>query len=201
MFSTTINSGFSGHEQRNQNWSLALGKWTVGLESKPQSYFDDVYNFCLAVNARADAFRFKDHKDYKATGQAIGTGDGSNTDFQLVKTYTVAGRTYTRTISKPVTASVQKFDGTYCKNTVRIYDAGTLKTLTTDYTIDYTTGIVTFGTAPATGHAITADFEFHFPARFDMDECQAAVEPSDVAGGQALITWANVAIVETRDFA
>lgn len=200
-FSTTINIGFSGHEQRNRNWAFALSKWQIELSYKSLDYFQAVYNFWLAVGGRADAFRFKDAKDYSATGQSIGTGDGSNKIFQLVKTYTAGSRTYTRNIVKPVTSSVKKFDGTSCADTVKIYDNGTLKTAGTDYTLDYTTGIVTFTTAPAAGHAITADFEFHFPARFDMDDCQAVVEPSNVSGGKMLVSWPNVQIVETRSYA
>lgn len=197
-WSTTVNAGFSGYEQRNKNWSVPLAQYKIELTYKDQSYFDKVNSFFWNVGGQADAFRFKDHKDYSATGQAIGTGDGTTTVFQLVKLYTAGSRTFTRTIKKPIQATVQKFDGTYCANTVKIYDNGTLKTLTTDYTVDATTGLVTFATAPASGHAITADFEFHVPVRFNTDDMQAQVEPSDVPGGNAKITWANVALMEVR---
>jgi len=45
MFSTQINEGFSGYEQRNQNWSLPRGKWKIALDHKPLSYFQQVYDF------------------------------------------------------------------------------------------------------------------------------------------------------------
>ena len=63
-FFTTINEGFSGGEQRNRNWSITRGEWTIDLHAKPQSYFDAAHAFFLNVGGQADAFRFKDHKDY-----------------------------------------------------------------------------------------------------------------------------------------
>ena len=37
------------------------------------------------------------------------------------------------------------------------------------WSVDATTGIVTFGTAPAAGVLVTAGFEFDVPVRFDTD--------------------------------
>ena len=37
------------------------------------------------------------------------------------------------------------------------------------WTVDATTGVVTFNTAPATGVIIRAGFEFDVPVRFDTD--------------------------------
>jgi uncharacterized protein (TIGR02217 family) len=37
------------------------------------------------------------------------------------------------------------------------------------WSVDTTTGIVTFDTAPATGVAVTMGFEFDVPVRFDTD--------------------------------
>jgi uncharacterized protein (TIGR02217 family) len=39
----------------------------------------------------------------------------------------------------------------------------------TGWTINTTTGVVTFAAAPAIGVAITAGFEFDVPVRFDAD--------------------------------
>jgi uncharacterized protein (TIGR02217 family) len=201
VFSTTVNEGFSGGEQRNRNWSNTRGIWTIDLQNKPQSYFDALQAFFLVVGGQADAFRFKDHKDFIATGQVIGTGDGANTTFQLVKNYISGARTYVRTITKPITDNVLDFEGNFLSNTVRIYDNGSLKTLTTDYTVDFTTGLVFFGTAPVAGHQITADFQFHYPVRFTSDELKAQVEASFVnAGqdGQPLISWPNFELREVK---
>ena len=200
-FFTTVNEGFSGGEQRNRNWSATRGVWTIDLQFKPQEYFDDLQAFFLVVGGQADAFRFKDHKDFIAVGQLIGTGDGNATDFQLVKNYISGPRTYVRNIYKPITTDVLDFEGNYLTNTVKIYDNGSLKTLTSDYTQDYTTGIISFGSAPTSGHTITADFQFHYPVRFTSDELKAQIEPSWVNGGQngqPLISWTNFELREVK---
>lgn len=194
VFSTTVNKGFSGAEQRNQNWAKSLGKWDISLTSKPQSYFQNVYDFFLNVAGKATAFRFYDAKDCAASAQPIGVGDGANSLFQLQRTYAVGSSTYVRIIDKPITASVMKYDGTYCTNTVAVYLNG-VKQLT-GWTVDYTTGLVTFTSPPALGVLVTADFQFNYPARFDTDVCEASVEPSDIVDGNGLITWASVALVE-----
>jgi len=98
--------------------------------------------------------------------------------FQLVKTYTFGAYTYPRTIKKPVTGStVIYFDGAP-------QGAG--------WSIDTTTGLVTFGAAPGNGVVITADFEFDVPARFDTDQMQATIEDFN------LYAWGAIPIVEVR---
>ncbi len=197
-FSTTVNEGLSGGEQRNRNWSQTRGVWTIDLQFKTQAYFDAVQAFHLVVGGQADAFRLYDHKDHTATGQTIGTGDGVTVAFQLVKNYASGGRTYTRTITKPITDEVNDFQGNPLTDTVVVYDNGTPKTFITDYTVDQTTGLVTFGTAPAAGHTITADCQFHFPVRFMVDELKAQVEPSDVLGGNILISFPQFELREVK---
>lgn len=200
-FSTTVNEGFSGGEQRNRNWSQTRGIWTIDLQYKTQDFFDAVLAFFLVVGGQADAFRFKDHKDFVATGQLIGTGDGATAVFQLIKNYVSGPRTYVRTILKPITSAVIDFQGNALPNTVVIYDNGVPLTNDVDYTVDETTGLITFTIAPTLGHFITADFQFHYPARFTSDELKAQVEPSNVnggIGGNPLITWPNFELRETK---
>ena len=89
------------------------------------------------------------------TDQAIGTGDGATTTFQLVKTYGAAHAPWARTIAKPVAGSILvAVDGT---------------PLAEGWSCDDTTGVVTFAAAPADGAAITAGYEFDVPVRFDSD--------------------------------
>jgi uncharacterized protein (TIGR02217 family) len=196
VFSTTVNEGFSGSEQRNQNWSLSRGEWTIDLAYKPQAYFELVQSFFLCVSGQCDAFRFQDVKDYQAVGQVIGYGDGTTTVFQLINTYFSGGRSYIRTIQKPVTANVMKFDGTYCAETVVIYVGNILMTLGTDYTVDQTTGLVTFTVAPASGSPplpIIADFNFDYPVRFANDALVAQLED-----GGSLISWTQIKLREDK---
>ncbi len=85
----------------------------------------------------------------------IGTGDGVTASFQLVKTYADAGATVTRTIAKPVAG------------TVRVAVNG-VEQVPTRYTVDVTTGRVTFANAyiPLVGAIVQAGFEFDVPVRF-----------------------------------
>ncbi len=197
-FNTTVNAGFSGYEQRNRNWSQVRGKWNVNLISPPPSQFvgtqlqwlDIIHSFFLNVGGRADGFRFYDHKDNKATAQVIGVGNGASLGpYQLVKVYTTGSRSYTRLIQKPITVAVLDYQGNALTNTVVIYDNGVVVS-GANYTVDATTGLVTFlgGHAIANGHTITADCQFHYPVRFDSDDWQIEIEPSNVLGGQPIVS-------------
>jgi uncharacterized protein (TIGR02217 family) len=204
-FNTYINEGFSGFEQRNRNWSQSKGKWQILLNGKPQSYFEQVYNFYLNVGGMADAFRFYWPIDNTATGQLLGTpvGEaGSPPDdpvYQLIKTYVTGSRTYTRTIKKPIDDTIQDFQGNSLTNTINIYDNGVLKTRGTHYTQDATTGLITFLYTPTVGHLITSDFQFHIPVRFDVDDMlNAQILDSDVESGNGLYDWSQIKLIEER---
>ena len=120
--------------------------------------------FFEARNGRLHGFRFKDWGDHKSclpsgtpspTDQSIGTGDGTTTAFQLVKHYASGSQTWTRTIAKPVAGTVR----------VALDGAEQID----DWSVDTTTGVVTFDIAPAAGVAVTAGFAFDVPVRFDTD--------------------------------
>jgi uncharacterized protein (TIGR02217 family) len=65
---------------------------------------------------------------------------------------------YTRDINKPVSGTVLvALDGTP-------QAAG--------WTVDETTGVVTFDVGPGNGVAVTAGYEFDVPVRFDIDSIQ-----------------------------
>ena len=96
------------------------------------------------------------------TDQAIGTGDGTTSAFQLVKRYASGAQTWTRAIAKPVTG------------TVRIAVAGVEQL--SGWSVDATTGVVTFGVAPGAGVAVTAGFTFDVPVRFDTDALDVTLD-------------------------
>ncbi|MSU92040.1 TIGR02217 family protein, partial [Rhodobacteraceae bacterium 2CG4] len=93
---------------------------------------------------------------------AIGTGDGTTTAFQLTKLYASGAQSWTRVITKPVTG------------TVRIALGGVEQP--SGWTVDTTTGVVTFAAAPGAGVAITAGFEFDVPVRFDTDALDVTLD-------------------------
>ena len=180
-FSTAVVRLPAGTSERVARWSYPIHRFNVkyGLRG-----YDDVLtlrDFFIERLGPAHGFRFKDPLDFSTKSSAamallpaayqdgstpgfqdvtIGTGNGTNKEFQLVKKYIDSVVTRTRTITKPITG------------TVRVGVNGVEKTIVTDWNIDTTTGLVTFGTAPTNGHAVTAGFEFDVPVHFDesLDE-------------------------------
>lgn len=167
QFRTSIVETSSGYEQRNGEWAKARMTWDASYGVQTKADYDDLIEFYYARRGKLYGFRFKDWTDFEATGENIGTGDGMETDFQLTKTYSDAAGTYVRTILLPVTSP----------NTVTVYVAGSPQTIITHYTIE-TGGIIRFtgGNEPAMGDAVTADFEFDVPVRFDTDFLELDVQ-------------------------
>jgi len=134
-----------------------------------RALLDEVIALFRDRRGPAYPFRFKDWEDYQATNVSIGTGDGSLASFQLVKVYSKIFETI-RAIQLPV------------EDTVQIKVAGVLKTETTHYTVNYSTGLVTFtsGNIPAAAQAITATFEFDVPVRFAEDTLKVSMTMDDL---------------------
>ena len=170
VFKTEIQESLSGKEQRVVQWDAARCEYDIGYAFRTKSELHDALKLYYARKGRAYPFRFKDWSDYQMTAQAIGTGDGSDATWQLIKTYTDGVNTYTRTIQLPVSG------------TLLVYVAAVLKTETTHYTVNYSTGLITFtgGNIPSGGQAITATCEFDVPVRFNSDNLKLAMELSDL---------------------
>jgi len=161
----------SGDEERNASWANSRRRYDVAYGIRRADDLAAVVAFFEARNGRLHGFRFKDWADYKSglpsgtpspTDQAIGTGDSTTTTFQLVKRYASGSQTWTRVITTPVAG------------TVRIALDSTEQT--GGWSIDTTTGLVSFDTAPASGVAITAGFEFDVPVRFDSDTLDVTLD-------------------------
>ncbi len=154
----------SGDEERNASWANSRRRYDVAYGIRRADDLAVVVAFFEARNGRLHGFRWKDWADWKsclpsgtpaATNQSIGTGDGATTNFQLVKVYGSGSQSWTRTITKPVASTVKvAIDGTEA---------------TSGWSVDTTTGLITFTSAPASGAAITAGFAFDVPVRFETD--------------------------------
>lgn len=156
---TEIVATGSGAEERNSRWADSRRRYDAGVGVASLDDLHEVIAFFEARRGRLRAFRFKDHADWKscapgasvsALDQAIGTGDGTQVSFQLVKRY----GDYVRSITKPVAGSV------------RLAVAGVA---VTGFSVDALRGIVTLASAPAAGAQVTAGFAFDVPVRFDSD--------------------------------
>lgn len=170
----------SGNEQRNQCWSQAIGVWALDVPSFDATQQAAFQRFFRSVAmGRTHGFRFRDPLPGEAVGTAevLGSGDGTQTVFPLVKRYTLGGFAHVRTITKPVVGSVVP--------AVNGVDTGA-------FTIDTTTGLLTFTSAPASGTVVSASFAFEVPVRFDFDAQELT------RAGWDFRLWASVRLVETR---
>lgn len=161
----------SGDEERNASWANSRRRYDVSYGVRRADDLAAVVAFFEARNGRLYAFRFKDWSDYKSclpsatpapTDQIIGTGNGSTTTFALTKTYASGAQSWARAIIKPVAGTV-----TVSLNGV---------TQGSGWSVNTTTGIVTFAVAPANGAVIRAGFEFDVPVRFDTDELPVTLD-------------------------
>lgn len=140
-FSTDIVMTRSGFETRNVLWAQVRHAYDVSTGINGPDEYETVKNFFMAMNGRAHGFLFKDPMDYKscnfddtptALDEDIGNGDGTETDFQLIKTYT-QGLSEVRNILKPKSGSVLvAIDGV-------AYAGG--------WSVSLSTGIITFDDA------------------------------------------------------
>lgn len=185
-FSTTVITLASGKERRNQNWIDVRAEYDVSHGIKDRSDMDELREFFYARRGRAHSFRFYDHADHSILNQGLGLGDGVTKDFQIYKTYSLTHNPYNRQITKPI-------DGTVVAVTVGATEmievdwSATLATFQANinalplldrpkaFGIDYSSGIVHFGTAPANGAQLEIGAaEFHVHTRFDTDEFDAS---------------------------
>jgi len=175
-FLTTIFELSSGAEIRNQNYSRPKSFWDLGYGVRSKADQQEIYDFFMVREGMTYGFRFKDWADYEIgtdstdTEQEIGTGDAAETQFQIVRRYTSGGVTY----SRPVTRIVS--------GTLRVFVDGVEQTITTHYTADEDTGVITFVAAPGSGLSVGVICEFDIPVRFNVDEFPAALVTGDAYG-------------------
>lgn len=154
-----------GQEARNAAWAGSRRRWDMGSAAARVETLQALIAFFEARGGRLYGFRFRDMLDNRSGApgaeispmdQAIGVGDGAQTEFALVKQY--GG--WARRIWKPVAGSVR----------VAVDGAETA------FGVDAATGLVTLAEAPAEGAQITAGFRFDCPVRFDADRLDVTLE-------------------------
>ncbi len=187
-FSTDVTETAGGWEKRNQNWAGARLRFNVASGVKTRADYEAVLAFFYGRAGRANGFRFRDWSDngsgdVDATpahdDQVIGIGDGANQFFQLVKSYMSGPVTYVRRISRPVAGTV-------------LVGLGGVNQ-PSGWTVDTTTGLITFAVPPAAGIAVSAGYRFDVPARFDIDRLEPAWLVEDV------VQLPDLPIVEVRE--
>lgn len=172
-FKTGLFESLSGHESRVK--FRQYPKYTFKLsfefliEDRDEAQLSELMGFMLQQGGMYQAFLYSDPNDNAVTDQLIGTGNGTLTTFQLLRSYggfTEPVNNVNDTVAAP-----------------GIYIDGALKTLGAHYSLS-STGLVTFGTAPGTGAVITWTGSYYYRVRFteegyeftqlmrDLHECQ-----------------------------
>ena len=205
-FFTTLVPSTSGYEKSFANWAAGRCKFNVGhvLESRTKLAY--VISFLRCRQGRAYGFLFRDPTDFYAgmvwsanvlTASAVPeilpvVGDGATTVFQLTKSYSDSAVTVSRTIRRPILT-----DYTTGANVAPIiYQklAGVWTVISgANYTLDATTGLVTFTVAPANTVQIGWAGQFYVPVRFDVDELDVTLEAAGVG------EWQSIPLVEVKE--
>jgi uncharacterized protein (TIGR02217 family) len=150
IFSTLTQASASGMETRAALQLYPRWQYTLSfnfLRDDANNEFRTLLAFFLGRQGSFDSFLFDDVDDNQVTGQPIGIGDGSNTVFQLVRSF--GG--FTEPVLQP--------------HFVTVYLAGAPTTA-----FAFTgPGQVTFTTAPGNGVHVTADITYLWPVRFLAD--------------------------------
>jgi uncharacterized protein (TIGR02217 family) len=155
-----INRLANGRERRNMRYAQSVLEYEIGFP--PQGYEDtvilEVKNLFRVSRGGNIPFRFRDFDPTMSalSLEPIGVGDAIETEFQVKKTWTLDGQTATRIITKPAP-------------TLSVYKNGGLQTLTTHYTIDYGTGLITFVTPPGVGQVVAVTGFFDILVRFNKE--------------------------------
>ena len=155
VFSTRIHTAASGKEIRAALWSYP--QWEISLSYEflrddATEELQTLLGFFLQRRGAFESFLFEDEDDNQVAGQQIGTGDGETAAWQFLRTY--GG------FIEPVMA-------VKAAPAPRVYLDEVEQT--GGYSLNLTTGVLTFTEAPDEGAVITADFGFYYRVRFKED--------------------------------
>lgn len=151
MWRTRIQEAVSGAEVRIGMWSFPKWKWSLAYDLLRDNASQELWQllgFFNRVYGQTDDWLFKDPDDCAVTDQLIGTGNGIQTSFQIVR----ARGGFSEPVRNFVAAPVIKVGGA----------------VATAYEIN-SRGVVAFDIEPASGAAITWTGEYYWRCRF-VDE-------------------------------
>lgn len=156
---TEIVTTLGGFETRNIATAQSIFEYEIAVT--PGDYDDEtieaVHALYKVCRGKTHGFRFRDWdpKNSSLENEVIGTGNGTQTAFQITKSWTLDGQTHSRKVTRPVADGFKVF-----KNNL-VQGSG--------FTVDYDTGIITFTSAPANGHPIAVSGYYDIPVRFAND--------------------------------
>lgn len=192
----------SGVDEVVARWSRPRRSWDVSYALRKPDKAKTLQDFYTAVGGISNSWRFKPPHDFttaptatqehyqgspaqpapSSTDVLLGVGDGTTTTFQLRKAYTVASRTAYVPITKPVSGTTK-----VSRNDVEDL-AG--------WTVNTSTGVVTYSVAPGAGVNVKAGCDFNVEARFG-EELDRMLPLEGVSFSQASVR--SVPIIEVID--
>jgi uncharacterized protein (TIGR02217 family) len=140
----------SGIVRRNAQRSRPLYRFVVLYQHLKPVDHQEVINAFNACRAGVFAFRLKDWSDFEAVNELVTVGTGAEQTIQLAKLYEFGSQNISRTIRKPVSATLTD-------------DSAPLAA-----SVDITTGMATF--TASVGGIVRWSGEFDVPVMFEQDE-------------------------------
>lgn len=157
-FNTRVQQSVSGRELRAALAAYPVYRFSLTYEvlraAQATPDLQTLMGFFMQRQGSFDNFLFDDPTDDNVTNQSIGTGNGTQSQFQLLRAY--GGFT------EPV-MNVNAITGVYVNGTAVPPGAGA-----GGYTIS-STGLITFGTAPLAGQTVTWTGSYYYRCRFTND--------------------------------
>jgi len=159
----------SGFEQRNARFSKSLHSYDAGTGVRSKRDLYQILAFFEARHGSLIGFRFRDPFDSRSSQQSqattpsdqiLGIGNGEQTSFELIKTYSSAQQMPPRRIMLPVV------------DTVEIALNGVP---TDDWSLDEMMGTIVFPEPIESGVIVSTGFEFDVPVRFDTEQLVLSV--------------------------
>ena len=154
---TQVIQAVSGREVRGSYQQYPLYEFSLSYEFLRDNNLgteaDTLLGFVLTVGGMLQSFLYNDATDNAVTAQTLGTGNGTTTAFQLIRTIGAGGFGYIEPVH-----NVNAITGIYLNGV-----------LTTAYTVN-STGLVTFTAAPASGVAITWTGTYYYRVRLLQDQ-------------------------------
>lgn len=196
---TIVQSTASGHEARIQSASQDRTRCVASYEQRNAADIALARHFFNARRGARDSFPFLDLHDFSTASDLVGTpsdtdvvletiaggsADGTATQFQLRKVYEPSGSApYAKKITLPIASSV-----VIAKDSVSFASGG-------NWSVNATTGVVTFNAAPANGVVVTAGFQHYKPMRYAEETERGAQFQRDFWEGNQV----KLGFVETLD--
>jgi len=163
MWRNQRQDSFGGLQTSVAYWSYPKWAWELSYSVLREGTFGigsfteltQLLGLFQSMRGGYDSFLYTDADDNAVVDQVLGIGDGVTKDFQLVRSYA----NFIEPMFAPNTVTNVKDNGGIVSGANYTVNAwGSAKP-----------GVISFVTAPASGHAITATFSFYFPCRFDDD--------------------------------